>query len=121
MKKGFPVVGSRILVMGLAFKESCPNLRNSKVIDVINELKDYNAEVDVFDPWIDPEEARNEFSLELIKGEPWQGLYDAIIMAVGHREFAEMGSTQIRGFGKQGAVFFDVKAVFDKSESDGRL
>ncbi len=121
MKEGFPVVGSRILVMGLAFKENCPDLRNSKVIDVINELKDYNAVVDVFDPWVDPDETRNEFSLELINGEPGEGLYDAIVMAVGHREFIEMGATRIRTFGKHGAVFFDVKAVFDKSESDGRL
>jgi len=121
MKRRFPVVGSRVLVMGLAFKENCPDLRNSKVIDVIRELKDYNAEVDVFDPWVEAEEARNEYGLELMKGEPGEGLYDAIIMAVGHRQFIEMGVAQIRAFGKNGAVFFDVKAVFDKSESDGRL
>ena len=121
MKEGFPVVGSRVLVMGLAFKENCPDLRNSKVIDVINEFKDYNAVVDVFDPWIDDEEARQEFGLELMQGEPGEGLYDAIVMAVGHRQFTEMGARRIRAFGKHGAVFFDVKAVFDKSESDGRL
>ena len=121
MKNGFPVVGSRILMMGLAFKENCPDLRNSKVIDVINEFKDYNAVVDVFDPWVDPEEAHNEFGLELMIGEPGEGLYDAIVMAVGHREFTEIGAKRIRSFGKNGAVFFDVKAVFDKAESDGRL
>ena len=121
MKKGFPVVGSRILVMGLAFKENCPDLRNSKVVDVINELKDYNAAVDILDPWVDGEEARNEFGLELMKGEPGEGSYDAIVMAVGHRQFTEMGAARIRTFGKNGAVFFDVKGVFDKSQSDGRL
>ena len=121
MKKQFPVVGSRVLVMGLAFKENCPDLRNSKVIDVIREFAAFNALIDVFDPWVDAEEAHNEFGLELIKGAPGEALYDAIVMAVGHREFTEMGATRIRAFGKQGAVFFDVKAVFDKSQSDGRL
>ena len=121
MKRRFPVVGSRVLVMGLAFKENCPDLRNSKVIDVIGELKDYNADVDVFDPWVDAEEARQEFGLELMKDEPGQGLYDAIVMAVGHREFIEMGARRIRAFGKRSAVFFDVKGLFDKSQSDGRL
>ena len=88
---------------------------------MINELKDYNAAVDILDPWVDGEEARNEFGLELMKGEPGEGSYDAIVMAVGHRQFTEMGAARIRTFGKNGAVFFDVKAVFDKSESDGRL
>lgn len=121
MKKGFPVVGSRILVMGLTFKENCPDLRNSKVTDIVNELKDYKAVVDVFDPWADAEEVRQESSIELLTDEPSQGQYDAIVLAVAHRQFVEMGAARIRSFGREGAVFFDVKAVFDKCQSDGRL
>ena len=121
MRKGFPVVGSRVLVMGLAFKEDCPDLRNSRVIDVIGELADCRAEIDVFDPWVAAEEASHEFGLDLLQAPPDQGVYDAIIVAVGHREFVEMGAERIRAFGKPGAVLFDVKAVFGKHESDGRL
>jgi len=121
MKKGFPVVGSRILVMGLSFKENCPDLRNSKVIDVITGLKDYSAEIDAHDPWVDPEEARHEIGLRLVAGEPGEGVYDAVVLAVGHREFTALSADRIRAFGKPGAVFYDVKGVFAKTESDGRL
>lgn len=121
MQKGIPVVGSRILVMGLAFKENCPDLRNSKVIDIITQLKEYNAKIDVFDPWVDAEDARSEFGVELLRQEPAAGAYDAIIVAVGHNEFVEMGARRIRALGTEGAVVFDVKAVFDRAESDGRL
>jgi UDP-N-acetyl-D-galactosamine dehydrogenase len=121
MKKGFPVVGGRILVMGLTFKENCPDLRNSKVIDVIAALKEYNANIDVCDPWADRQEARHEFGFDLLAGAPAEGVYDAIVMAVGHGEFVDMGAARIRGFGKPGAIFFDVKGAFGKTESDGRL
>lgn len=121
MKKGFPVVGSRILVLGLSFKENCPDLRNSKVIDVIRRLRDYNATVEVWDPWISRAEARREFGLEVEACEPPAGRYDAVILAVAHRDFAEMGAAKIRAFGRPGAVFFDVKGVFEKGESCERL
>ena len=121
MRRGFPVVGSRILILGLTFKENCPDLRNSKVIDIIETLHEYNATVEVYDPWIDIDEARHEFGLVPEKNEPPQGRYDAVVLAVGHREFAEMGAGRIRAFGRPGAVLFDVKSILAKSESDGRL
>jgi UDP-N-acetyl-D-galactosamine dehydrogenase len=121
MKRGFPVVGSRILVMGLAFKENCPDLRNSKVIDVIRRFQEYNAQIEAWDPWVDADEARHEFGLEIETSEPARGRYDCIVMAVGHREFSVMGPKRVRAFGRPGAVFFDLKGVFDAQVSDGRL
>ncbi len=121
MKRGLPVVGSRILVMGLAFKENCPDLRNSKVADVIAELRGYNAKVDVYDPWVNPVEAEEEYGLTLLDAAPGTGFYDAIILAVGHCDFVAMGANTVRSYGKGGAVFFDVKGVFAKHESDGRI
>jgi UDP-N-acetyl-D-galactosamine dehydrogenase len=121
MKRGFPVVGSRILVMGLAFKENCPDIRNSKVIDLIRGLKEYNAQIEVWDPWASADEARREFDLEIEVSEPARCRYDAVVMAVGHREFLAMGAEKVRAFGRPSAVFFDVKGVFEKTASDGRL
>lgn len=121
MSKGFPVVGSRILVMGLSFKENCPDLRNSKVFDVIAGLRQFNAKVDVWDPWVDAEEAKREFDIALLKSSPEAGAYDAIILAVGHDEFRRLGPQHLRRFGKSAAVLFDVKGVFEKHQADGRL
>ena len=121
MRRGFPVVGSRVLVMGLSFKENCPDLRNSKVIDVIRRLQEYRAEVQVWDPWVDSAEAMHEFDLEIEHGEPPQGRYDAVIVAVGHREFVHLGAERVRRLGRPGAVLFDVKSVFARYESDERL
>ncbi len=121
MQKGYPVVGSRILIMGLTFKENCPDLRNSRVIDVIDALKSYSAQVDVWDSWADPDEAQEEFGFDLMTGAPEDGLYDAILLAVPHRDFVAMGADTLRAFGSKDAVFFDLRSAFDKSESDGRL
>jgi UDP-N-acetyl-D-galactosamine dehydrogenase len=121
LRRGFPVAGSRVLVMGLAFKENCPDLRNSRVIDVIETLRDYSAKVDVWDPLVDREEARAELGIELLPGRPEEADYDAIVLAVGHVEFAAMGAAAIRALGREEAVFFDVKSVFDVDASDGRL
>lgn len=121
MRRGFPVVGSRVLVLGLTFKEDCPDLRNSKVVDLINGLKDYNANVEIWDPWVDQEEARREYGLYVETNEPASGRYEAVILAVAHSQFAAMGSKKVRGFGCRNSVFFDVKGLFGKSESDGRL
>ncbi|WP_114390286.1 nucleotide sugar dehydrogenase [Notoacmeibacter marinus] len=120
MKRGFPVVDSRILVLGLAFKENCPDLRNSKVIDVIEALADFNAKLDVHDPWANAEQANHEYGVDLVEA-PEEGVYDAVILAVGHREYVDMGAEKLRTFGKPDAVFYDVKSVFERSESDGRL
>jgi UDP-N-acetyl-D-galactosamine dehydrogenase len=121
MQRGSPVVGSRILVMGLTFKENCPDLRNTKVVDVIRTLAGFNATIDVWDPWVDAREAEHEFGMDVLGGMPEPGGYDAVVLAVGHRQFAELGAEAIRTLGKPEAVFFDVKGVFDKSASSGRI
>ena len=121
MKRRQPVVGSRILVLGLTFKENCPDLRNSRVIDIINELKDFHADCDIYDPQCDRAEASHEFGVELQQCEPEPGVYDAVILAVAHAEFLAMGHERIRALCKPNGVFFDVKGLFGKPASDGRL
>ncbi|GAB5374246.1 MAG: Vi polysaccharide biosynthesis UDP-N-acetylglucosamine C-6 dehydrogenase TviB [Acuticoccus sp.] len=121
MARRIPVVGSRVLVMGLTFKENCPDLRNSRVIDIIRELQGLNAEVDVWDPWVPADEAAREYRLDLVPGPPEAGRYDAIVLAVAHDAFRELGAARVRGFARPGAVLFDVKAMFAREESDGRL
>ncbi|MBN1378917.1 MAG: Vi polysaccharide biosynthesis UDP-N-acetylglucosamine C-6 dehydrogenase TviB [Gammaproteobacteria bacterium] len=113
-------VEARILVLGLTFKENCPDLRNTKVIDVIHELQSYNASVDVYDPWVNPEEAEHEYGIKPIK-ELQNGSYDAIILAVPHRQFVEMGAVKIRALGKANSILYDVKYVLPADQSDARL
>jgi UDP-N-acetyl-D-galactosamine dehydrogenase len=120
MRKRIHVVDSKILVMGLTFKENCPDLRNTKVIDVVNELKAFNAKVDVFDPWADSDAAEHEYGFRTIS-ELVDGSYDAIVVAVAHKEFVEMGIQKIRALGKQNSVLFDVKYMFSPEQTDARL
>jgi UDP-N-acetyl-D-galactosamine dehydrogenase len=120
MHKRIHVVDSKILVMGLTFKENCPDLRNTKVIDIINEFKAFNANVDVYDPWADAAEAQHEYGFEPIR-QPMEGQYDAIVLAVAHRQFAEIGIEKIRALGKPNSVLYDVKYVFPADQVDGRL
>jgi UDP-N-acetyl-D-galactosamine dehydrogenase len=120
IRRGGAVKNARVLVMGLAFKENCPDLRNTRVIDIVQDLAGHEALVDVWDPWIDTEEARAEYGLELI-GEPASGAYDAVVLAVAHSQFADLGAEAIRAFGKPGAVLFDVKSVLPKDGADLRL
>ncbi len=119
-QKKIHVVGSKILVLGLTFKENCPDLRNSRVIDIINELRTYHADIDVYDPWVDPAQALEEFDIAL-KAQLDPGSYDAIILAVSHDEFLEMGVDQLRTLGKGNNVLFDVKSIFPADEVDSRL
>ena len=119
-QRGISIVGARILVLGLAFKENCPDLRNTRVVDIVRELQDYHAQVDVHDPWVDAAEARHEYGLDPV-AEPPAGGYDAIIIAVGHRQFAELGAEGLRAFGKRESVVFDVKSQLAPGEFDGRL
>ncbi|MFP5506666.1 MAG: Vi polysaccharide biosynthesis UDP-N-acetylglucosamine C-6 dehydrogenase TviB [Gammaproteobacteria bacterium] len=114
------VVGANILVMGLTFKENCPDLRNTRVTDVIDTFKSFNANVDVYDPWVDAAEAQHEYGLTPIIA-PQQGHYDAIILAVAHKQFVDMGVERIRALGKPNAVLFDVKYVLPAAQVDGRL
>jgi UDP-N-acetyl-D-galactosamine dehydrogenase len=114
------VKGARVLVMGLTFKENCPDVRNSKAVDVVRELEKFGAKVDVYDPWVDPDEAHHEYGLEPVKSVR-KGTYDAIVMAVGHNEFRNMGLKRIRELGKREHVLYDIKYVFRAHEVDGRL
>lgn len=121
MKSGFPVVGSRILVLGLTFKENCPDLRNSKVSDIINGLREFHAFVDIHDPWASASEAEEEYGVDLLRELPTERGYDAIVLAVAHKAYADLGAARIRQLGRPGALLFDVKGLFAKDESDGRL
>ena len=111
---------SDILIMGLAFKENCPDLRNTKVVDIAAELRSYNANVHIHDPWVNADEARHEYGLELI-AQPETGKYDAIILAVSHNEFIALGAEGIRAFGKPDAVLFDVKRALPRASVDDCL
>ena len=115
-----PVKGARVLVMGLTFKENCPDLRNSKVVDVINELNRYGAKVDVYDPWVKPTAARHEYGIRPI-ARPRSRSYDAVVIAVPHRLFRDMGLRAIRRLGRARHVLYDVRYLFRRSATDGRL
>ncbi|WP_415900188.1 Vi polysaccharide biosynthesis UDP-N-acetylglucosamine C-6 dehydrogenase TviB [Neptuniibacter sp. QD48_11] len=120
LKQRIHVEGANVLVMGLTFKENCPDLRNTKVIDVVSELKEYNVNVDVVDPWCSAVEAQHEYGLELISEVP-ANHYDAIIMAVAHQEFKDQGAEAIRKYGKENHVLYDLKYLLNKEQVDMRL
>ena len=119
-KKRIQVDGAKVLVMGLTFKENCPDVRNTRVIDIVDELKDYNCAVDVYDPWVANEEAQSEYGIMPI-AKPSAGGYDAIILAVAHHQFREMGYKAIRALGKTSVIIYDLKYVLSADESDIRL
>jgi UDP-N-acetyl-D-galactosamine dehydrogenase len=119
-KKSIQVNGSRILIMGLAFKENCPDVRNTKVIDIYRELLDYNCQVDIYDPWINPEEALHEYGVQMVSALSGQK-YDGIILAVAHQQFKKMSVEIIRSFGKPLSILYDLKYIFDSSQTDLRL
>ncbi len=118
--KSMPVKGARVLVMGITFKEDCPDLRNSKVIDVIRELERYGARVDVFDPWAEPRQSYREYAIRPVKV-PRAGVYDAIILAVAHSAFKTIGLEEIKRYGKRLHVVYDIKYLFASSTTNARL
>lgn len=120
IKKQLKIYGGKVLVLGLTFKENCPDLRNTRVVDIVNEFHNYDTEVDVYDPWINPAEAKHEYDIAPVT-DLQEGMYDAIVLAVAHREFLAMGVEQLRKYCKPGGLFYDVKHVFPASETDGRL
>jgi UDP-N-acetyl-D-galactosamine dehydrogenase len=120
IKKRIHVKGARILMMGLTFKENCPDLRNSKIVDVIRELQKYGAKVEVYDPWVDADEAEHEYGIRPIR-KPAANRYDAIVLGVAHQEFKELGIAAIRRFAKRPHVLYDIKYLFRANEVDGRL
>jgi UDP-N-acetyl-D-glucosamine/UDP-N-acetyl-D-galactosamine dehydrogenase len=119
-KRRIAISGARVLIMGLSFKENCPDLRNTRVVDIVRELAEYGLEVDVYDPWVSKTEARHEYNLDPIEA-PGVGAYDAIIVAVAHREFAQLGAAALRSYGKAEHVLYDLKYVLSAEASDLRL
>jgi UDP-N-acetyl-D-galactosamine dehydrogenase len=122
MRRQIQVDGARILVMGLTFKENCPDLRNTRVVDIIAELKEYNCQVDVYDPWISSAEAEHEYGITPISTLPTgEGCYDGIMLAVAHHQFKEMGTKAIRALGKKAHVLYDLKYILPADATDLRL
>ena len=119
--KGHAIKNSRILVLGLSFKENCPDLRNTRVVDLVREFESFGAVVDVHDPWVDAAEAKHEYGLDLLAGEPAAGAYDAVVLAVAHEQFARLGSDGVRRYGNPHAVVYDIKSIFPMGAVDGRL
>jgi UDP-N-acetyl-D-glucosamine/UDP-N-acetyl-D-galactosamine dehydrogenase len=120
LDKCIQIKGSRVLIMGLTFKENCPDLRNTRVIDVINELKEYHVDVDVYDPWVDSGEAEHEYGIVPVEA-PKSGSYDGIVVAVSHACFKSMSSEDVRAFGKKTHVLYDLKHIMKSEHSDLRL
>ena len=119
-RKKLHVVDANILLMGLTFKENCPDVRNTKVVDLAHEFMTYHANVDIYDPWADPDEVKHEYGLDLIPNLE-KGKYDAIVVAVAHEQFVSMGIDEVRSLGKPGSVIFDVKYVFPADQVDERI
>ena len=120
LKKRMVVDGAKVLLMGLAFKENCPDLRNTKITDIVAELEDYNIQVDVYDPWVDGAQAQHEYGINPISA-PQAGQYDGIILAVAHEQFKTLGATNIRKLGKQTHILYDLKYLLNANEADLRL
>ena len=120
IRKRIQIEGARVLVLGLTFKENCPDLRNTRVVDVVQELRDYGVQVDVHDPWADPHEARAEYGLEVVET-PGEGEYDGVVLAVAHQRFREQGGDALRRWGKPGHVLYDLKCVLPAGAAELRL
>ena len=120
IKRRIHVEGARVLVMGLAFKENCPDLRNTRVVDIVREFEDYGAKVDVWDPWVDPDEAAHEYGLRPIEA-PKDGDYDAVVVAVAHQMFRDLGPDKIAALGHDQRVIYDVKSMLPAGVADLRL
>jgi UDP-N-acetyl-D-glucosamine/UDP-N-acetyl-D-galactosamine dehydrogenase len=119
-KKRIHVVDANVLILGLTFKENCPDLRNTRVVDLVQEFESFNCNVDIYDPWVDKDEAIREYDIKLID-KPVEGRYDAILLAVAHDEFKELSVEQIKAFGKDNCVLYDIKYLLKANEVDGRL
>lgn len=120
LKRRIHVDGARVLVLGLTFKENCPDLRNTKIVDIVKELADYNINVDVYDPWVSAEDAQHEYGITPI-AEPARKAYDGIVLAVAHDEFRALGAANLHKYGKTEHVLYDLKYLLSAEESDLRL
>jgi UDP-N-acetyl-D-galactosamine dehydrogenase len=121
VRKGMSMPKSRILLLGFTFKENCPDVRNTRVVDLVKELRSYGAQVDIWDPWADGHAVHEEYGLDLLPRAPAAGTYDGVVLAVAHRQFREMGAAAIRGLGKPGAVLYDIKSMLPAAQVDARL
>ena len=120
LKKRIQVEDAKVLILGLSFKENCPDIRNTRIIDIVNELKEYHIQADVYDPWVDVSEAEHEYGITPVQTLE-NGKYDAVILAVAHQQFKVMGADAIRALGKADHVLYDLKYVLSQAESDLRL
>lgn len=118
IQKNIKFEGARALVLGITFKENCPDIRNSKVIDMIQDLKEFGLQVDVYDPWVNPEELKKHAGISLLEALPESDCYDSIILAVGHREFVQL---DLKNLKNDPAVVFDIKGILDRNLVDARL
>ncbi|MFC3551799.1 nucleotide sugar dehydrogenase [Lysobacter cavernae] len=121
IQRGIAVAGSRILILGITFKENCPDLRNTRVVELAREFGQYRARVDIHDPWADADEARREYGIDLLTDTPARGDYDAVVLAVAHDEFRKLGADGARAFGKSHALLYDIKSLFPREGVDARL
>jgi UDP-N-acetyl-D-galactosamine dehydrogenase len=121
LRKNQPVLGGKVMVLGLTFKENCPDVRNTKVVDMVKALQGYNTQVDVYDPWVNLQQAEHEYGLQCLPKAPEVGQYSAIVLAVGHQQFVQLGAEGIKAWGIPNAVVFDVKSVLPMTAVDGRL
>ena len=121
VKKRIQVVGSKILIMGLSFKENCPDIRNTKIIDMVKALKEYDLDLDIYDPWVDPMEVEQEYGLRPILNIETHGQYDAIVLALAHDQFKQMTPDAFKRLGKEKHVLCDLKYVLEQGQSDIRL
>jgi UDP-N-acetyl-D-galactosamine dehydrogenase len=120
LMKSIHVVGSKVLIFGLSFKENCPDIRNTKIVDVINELQEYNVDVDVYDPCVNADDALNEYGIAVLSEEP-KKKYDGILLLVAHDEFKLLSADDLQILCKSKSVIYDLKYILDKSQSDVRL
>lgn len=120
LDKGIQPKGSKVLVLGVAFKENCPDVRNSKVLDIVSEMATYGCSVEICDPWVDAEDVGEQYNIEMVK-EPAKGEYDVVVIAVAHDDFRELGADGIRAFGKENSVLYDIKYVLPSDAVDDRL
>src|SRR5690606_37391764 len=121
VKKGMSLPKSKILVLGITFKENCPDVRNTRVVDVVHELKSFGAAVDIYDPWADAHGVKHEYGLDILGTPPAAGQYDGIVLAVGHRQFQEMGPQAIHAWGAPEHIIYDIKSLLPRDQVDARL
>lgn len=121
VRKGMSLPSSRVLVLGFTFKENCPDVRNTRVVDLINELRGFGTSVDVYDPWAERVAVHEEYGIDLLPALPAEGSYDAIVIAVGHKQFCEMGGSAIRALGRKQFVLYDIKSLLPIGQADARL